>query len=322
MPITLLVRAGEESGEPLRLTFDAPRIVVGRGTSCEVRLPDPSVSHRHASIHAKGAEYMLVDEGSTNGTFVGGVKVAPRTSRLVRNGDLVRFGRVWVEIRIDLSPVTRDLPNATRDLALALVSQAMRRIGDDVTTKVRVVEGNDQGKALPLIDEGRVYTIGRGAECDLPLADPDASREHMQVVRRGGVVLVRDLGSKNGVILGETPIYPGRDVPWRSAVMIRVARTVLALDEPVAAALAELEEIPDEPMAQEDAPPAPSTTTVAPPSSLPMRETSAAPVVQVTPQPPPPKKKGGWTGADILVMVIALLILGLSIGGLVWLLRG
>ena len=91
---------------------------------------------------------------------------------------------------------------------------------------------------------------------------------------------------------------------------------MLALDEPVSAALAELEEIPDEPMAQEDVPPAPSSAI----PSIPVG--SAAPVVQVTPQPPPPpKKKGGWTGADVLVMVIALLILGLSIGGLVWLLK-
>ena len=67
-----------------------------------MRLPDPSVSLRHASIRAGDtpASFTIVDEGSTNGTWVGGVKLHPHTPRLVRTGDLVRVGRVWLELRI------------------------------------------------------------------------------------------------------------------------------------------------------------------------------------------------------------------------------
>ena len=69
MALTIVVRSGD-SDSPPSITFDAPRIVIGRGESCEVRLPDPSVSHRHASIRQRGSDYLVVDEGSTNGTFV------------------------------------------------------------------------------------------------------------------------------------------------------------------------------------------------------------------------------------------------------------
>src|SRR5206468_4043247 len=110
------------------------RIVIGRGQSCDLRLPDPSVSHRHATVQSKGAEFLLIDEGSTNGTFVGGVRLAPRTTRVLRSGDMIRVGRVWLEARIDQTPPTRDAANATRDLALALVSQAMARIGEATVT--------------------------------------------------------------------------------------------------------------------------------------------------------------------------------------------
>lgn len=334
MPITLLVRSGEEGADvaPLKLTFDAPRLVIGRGSSCDVRLPDPSVSHRHASIHAKGPEYTLVDEGSTNGTFVGGVKVAPHTSRLLRTGDLVRAGRVWLEIRIDQTPATRDLPNATRDLALALVSRAMRSIGDDVVPKVHVVEGRDLGAEMPLEEEGRVYLIGRGAHCDLPLADQDASREHLQIVRRGSAVLVRDLGAKNGVSIGDQRIQVGRDIPWRPAFVLRAANTVLALHEPVISALAHLEDAADEMLSQEEASPpppmssehSPSAASVPAPVSPDSFVGPAAPIAKLQSgvTPASPRRKQGWSFADILVMLVALSILGLSIAGLVWLLRG
>src|SRR5579872_4176604 len=149
MPITVIVRA--ISGDESRLTFDgAARVVIGRGAGSDVRVPDPSVSHRHASVRSQGTEFVVVDEGSTNGTFVGDVRVAPRTSRLVRSADWVRLGRVWLHVLIDQSPVTRDVAMATRDLALAFVAEALRAQGIDRTIRVRVVEGQDQGSSLSL----------------------------------------------------------------------------------------------------------------------------------------------------------------------------
>src|SRR3954470_9750735 len=120
MPVTVVVRSAS-GGDAPSLTFDGTRIVVGRSNGSDVRLPDPSVSLRHASIRAQGADYAIVDEGSTNGTWVGGVKLSAHAPRLVRSGDLVRVGRVWLEIVLGQRAATADLGLATRDLALALV---------------------------------------------------------------------------------------------------------------------------------------------------------------------------------------------------------
>src|SRR5258708_38872961 len=103
MPLTVIVRSA--GGEDARLTFDGTqRVVIGRGPGSDVRLPDSSVSHRHATLRSQGAQFLVVDEGSTNGTFVGSVRIAQGTSRIVRSGDRVRVGRVWLEMRIDQSP--------------------------------------------------------------------------------------------------------------------------------------------------------------------------------------------------------------------------
>jgi pSer/pThr/pTyr-binding forkhead associated (FHA) protein len=228
MPITVIVRPA--SGTESRLTFDGTqRIVFGRGGSCDVRLPDPSVSHRHASLRAHGTDFALLDEGSSNGTFVGGVRIAAHTSRIMRSGELARLGRVWIELRVEQSAVTRDVAAATRDLALALVADALDAVGEDPTPRVMVVEGPDQGADLRLAEEGRAYVVGRSAECALPIADVDASREHVTIVRRGGTVLARDMGAKNGSWLGEARLSSDREVAWRPAQMVRIGKTVLAL---------------------------------------------------------------------------------------------
>src|SRR5580704_17661351 len=205
MPITIIVR--HVAGEDTRLTFDGTqRVVIGRGPGSDVRLPDASVSHRHASLRGQGSDFALVDEGSTNGTYVGAVRIAPRTSRLVRSGDMVRVGRIVLELRIDQSPVTRDVAAATRELALALVSQAMAAMGTDRTPRVRVVEGRDQGSVLALAREEHPYVVGRAPHCALGLDDPDSAREHFCVIARGGAVLLRDMAAKNGTFVGDVRV--------------------------------------------------------------------------------------------------------------------
>jgi pSer/pThr/pTyr-binding forkhead associated (FHA) protein len=288
-------------------------------------------------VRVDGASYTLFDEGSTNGTFVGDVRLSPRTPRTLRSGDVVRVGRVWLEVRIDQTPATLDLPAATRDLAFKLVADAMRAIGDDISPRVQIVEGPDRGRVFVLGEEGRAYVAGRGEECDLMLDDMDGSRHHVQIVRRGGAVLVRDLGSKNGAWLGESNVPRERDVVWRGATMLRVGQNVLALEEPVAAALAELESAPDEALPEEGAPPPPpsSVSARAPPGVLPT-SAAAAPLVEA-PLPAGTRlssngtgaesrrrrsTRRAWSGADLAVVVAAVSIIALSAAGLYWLLRG
>lgn len=331
MPLTVIVKnSSDEKGSELELTFDGGRVVIGRGSSCDIRLPDPSVSQRHALIRADGASYQLLDEGSPNGTFVGGVRLAPKAPRALRSGDLVRVGRVWLEIRIDQTLPTADIALATRDLALALVARGLGAIGGNVTPKIVVVEGPDLGSELPLTDEGRVYLVGRGDKCDLLLADPDASREHAQIVRRGTTVLIRDLGSKNAVWLGEQELTKGRDVPWKSTVVVRIGASVLALEEPVAAALAELEAAPEEPVPAEDVPPAPKSQKemAAPPPPPQSARGAEAPIANVSAAlassttVPTRKKKSSVSQTDVLIAAAAIIVLALSIAGLVWVLKG
>ncbi|HVV17073.1 MAG TPA: GGDEF domain-containing protein [Polyangia bacterium] len=83
----LVVLAGVSAGEMFRLQ-DA-RTVVGRGTKVEVRLNDEGVSREHCAFLREGDKIILVDLGSTNGTYCNGIKIDRKE---LTDGDKVMVG--------------------------------------------------------------------------------------------------------------------------------------------------------------------------------------------------------------------------------------
>lgn len=72
-------------------------VVVGRDPDSDVRLVDSRVSRRHAEIRTIDGEAMLIDLGSTNGTFLNGEPVS--CAGLV-DGDAVLIGGVELRFRV------------------------------------------------------------------------------------------------------------------------------------------------------------------------------------------------------------------------------
>lgn len=64
--------------------------VVGRAADCEIVVPGPSVSNRHARLRWQRGELLIEDLGSANGTYLDGEKVTRST--VVRIGQDVRLG--------------------------------------------------------------------------------------------------------------------------------------------------------------------------------------------------------------------------------------
>lgn len=68
---------------------DGGVIVVGRGSMCDIVLPDASVSRRHAELSVKKTTVTVRDLGSRNGTFVDEERI---TVCEVIAGQRIRFG--------------------------------------------------------------------------------------------------------------------------------------------------------------------------------------------------------------------------------------
>lgn len=326
MALTVVVRSGDLKSQAT-ITFDAPRIVIGRGDGCEIRLPDPSVSHRHASIRQRGTDYVVVDEGSSNGTFVGPVRLSPQAPRVVRSGDLIRVGRIWLELTTAQVLPTPNQGLVTKEIALALVASSLAAGGELSAPRLFVTAGPDSGKELLLAEFDHAYSIGRAPNADLVLTDDDASRRHVEVMRRGTQILVRDLGSKNGALLSDVRLDPKRDTPWPPHAVLSLGSSQFSFEDPVLAALAEIEAGRDEQMQADDSIDPPN---VAPSEPLPnspahahgAAQGDAAPLSLVPVRAPKPAKKTqGFRAVDAVVALLALIVIGLSVLGLTWLFR-
>src|SRR5207248_11430851 len=60
--------------ETHRVPLQGPTIF-GRAPECEVPIPDPRLSRLHCRIEPDGDNWILIDMGSRNGTFVEGQKI-------------------------------------------------------------------------------------------------------------------------------------------------------------------------------------------------------------------------------------------------------
>lgn len=335
MAVTIVV-LNADTKPPPSITFDAPRVVIGRGEGADVRLPDPSVSHRHASLRQRGSDYLVVDEGSTNGTFVGSVRLAPQSPRVLRHGERIRVGRIELEVRIEHGVPISQSSLATRELALGLVSAALAAQGEMLAVVVRArTQRGDQETSfeLELTELGHEYVLGRGQRCDLVLDDADCSRRHLGITRRGNGLFVRDLGSKNGTRLDAKQLPARQEIRWPEGQTLHIGEVRLEYEDGLAEALEELERAADEPIT-ETPPGARLPPDLGSPDESPgateelMAETHEAHQVtspgaatEIARQSQGPRRRPLDPAlTDFLVGLLALGMLALSLLGLYWLL--
>lgn len=97
--------------------------------------------------------------------------------------------------------------------------------------QLRIKSGLEQGKVFDL--EGDSIKIGRDPECLIELGDSGVSREHAEIYRVGQMFFVRDLGSRNGILVNDLQV---EDELLRDGDMIRLASYVLVFESTATAA--------------------------------------------------------------------------------------
>jgi pSer/pThr/pTyr-binding forkhead associated (FHA) protein len=94
-PTHVVVTEGSNVGE--RAELEQAPILIGRGSDAAIRLDDDYVSTRHARIAASGDQWFVEDLGSTNGTYIGTVRITQPTT--ITLGTQVRIGKTILELR-------------------------------------------------------------------------------------------------------------------------------------------------------------------------------------------------------------------------------
>jgi hypothetical protein len=80
------------------LEIDRDRVLLGRDPACDVVIDDKSVSRRHAALERRGPGFVVVDQGSANGSFVNGEQVSEAA---LYDGQELRLGMVPFRVQIE-----------------------------------------------------------------------------------------------------------------------------------------------------------------------------------------------------------------------------
>ncbi len=157
-------------------------VVIGRGTYCDIRIEDSTVSRRHAEIVRDGDRWSLVDLGSANGTSCDGRTLSAPT--LLDDGATMMFGEVGARFEAQ-----REVPAATPDHVQA-ASQAEWLIRASALPArrdppERLLEG-----ALDILQDA---LAGAQARVALFVSRPGASALALRASRPAGMVVASSL---------------------------------------------------------------------------------------------------------------------------------
>ena len=118
----LVVVEGPDTGLIITLDASGPRALLGQSPVCSLRLTDPEVSRRHASLAVTATHLQLIELGSTNGTTVNGVSVKEAS---LHGGEAIRVGHTVINVQ-------REAP---RFVELAQASSFGRVMGESSSMK-------------------------------------------------------------------------------------------------------------------------------------------------------------------------------------------
>jgi pSer/pThr/pTyr-binding forkhead associated (FHA) protein len=301
--------------DPQTITLDQPRVVIGRGAHVDVRLPSRAVSDQHAMVRVDGPDVSIIDEGSTNGTRVNGVAIARGRRKFLRDGDEIGVGDYAIKVSFVIA--LADPPERTATLARRLLRDSLRSLGgDSAPPYLELRSGKTAGRRWEIPAAGSRLTLGRAEGCEVLLDDRDCSRQHAEVERDAEGFLLRDLGSKNGIVVGGRSLTEKR---LKNGDEFTIGKSTLRFVDPTEELLRGFESGADE--AAPPPPPRPSmpppTPSIPPPPAEPAVALAAA-----TPAPDAKALRERKGDADWIVLALAVVILVVSVAALVIVLKG
>ncbi|HPH95681.1 MAG TPA: FHA domain-containing protein [Anaerolineaceae bacterium] len=98
-PALIIRREGDAEGKSRR--YVQPEITIGRDPSCDLPIPNTTISAHHARLAYHHRQWWVEDQQSTNGTFLNQERVL--TPTVIVSGDELRCGQVTLTVTFDAS---------------------------------------------------------------------------------------------------------------------------------------------------------------------------------------------------------------------------
>jgi pSer/pThr/pTyr-binding forkhead associated (FHA) protein len=217
-------------------------ISIGRDAGCDVVVPSPEVSRKHAELMAGPSGYTVTDL-STNGVFVNGERVM--RVRTLSRGDVLRLGTEEFRFYADalptpapmaaavpspagiatptVTPANPPTPVASPAAPLEVAVPTPRGDSRPVLASIEIMnEGPLKGRRFEI--RTPLTHVGRGAHNDIVLTDDTVSDSHAKIQKRESGWFLVDMGSSNGTYAGGQRINGEAALTGQSSVRFGAIR--------------------------------------------------------------------------------------------------
>ena len=175
------------------------QLVVGRGASCDIVLPDPAVSRTQAKLDIRTGRVLVRNLSKSNPTKIDDVALDEGELTL---GARLRMANSEVRIRLQVgrgadvrgaatSPQD-DGPRTQPPQPIYSTPAALR-----ILWQPKLAEDDEKPKSMALV-AGAPLLVGKDRSCHIVIDDPLVSRKHARISLTPHGVEVVDLGSTNG----------------------------------------------------------------------------------------------------------------------------
>jgi ABC-type multidrug transport system ATPase subunit/pSer/pThr/pTyr-binding forkhead associated (FHA) protein len=188
----LILQKGDAPGQEFLLETVT---VIGRSSAANIVLADGNVSKLHAELRQEGDAWLVTDLNSTNGTFLGGQRLAPNLPARITSGSVLRVGHTELRCEWQMLPAVSPPP-------------VVPPLPDPNAL-------NTPSQVIPLVP---LLVVGRDPACDIVLTSPNVSRRHCRIMQSGSNFILEDLKSRHGTFLngvlvgGPEPLHVGDEV--------------------------------------------------------------------------------------------------------------
>ncbi len=149
MRIEILVGNSEE---PLIYPLNKPKIVLGSAETCDVIIDGTKVSRKHLIILSEGDNYYVIDQGSTNGSFINEERLVPGRRTEFTSFFPVRLGdSILITLLSDEEQLTEESSLEIPALNLNEQSASPKGRGAEETTKMISLSDFQKAKTSDLV---------------------------------------------------------------------------------------------------------------------------------------------------------------------------
>jgi pSer/pThr/pTyr-binding forkhead associated (FHA) protein len=190
---------------------DAP-VTIGRLPDNTIHVDNLSVSGHHARIVQENGQWVLYDEGSTNGTYVNGQRVS---RAVLADGDSVHIARHIIAFADDFAPEPQVpvAPSAVPPAAIAAPVTPAKPVG-----RITVLSGKTDMQEYVLT--GMENVIGKSEAAAIHLTRWFAPKVAATIRQRNGKYFITESPTPTGVRVNSEVVHGERELVSGDTILV------------------------------------------------------------------------------------------------------